>query len=102
MELSLGLGSGFDMYDKQRKDEKHEIDDGTQIMTVTVKGTVFETMSCEQSAIFFQILLKPIQNKKGQKNLRYPTKKAVFFLIKGLLFCRAPQIFLALLILKRH
>lgn len=38
MELSLGLGSGFDMYDKQRKDEKHEIDDGTQIMTVTVKG----------------------------------------------------------------
>ena len=56
MELSLGLGSGFDMYDKQRKDEKHEIDDGTQIMTVTVKGTVFETMSCEQSAIFFPII----------------------------------------------
>ena len=53
MELSLGLGSGFDMYDKQRKDEKHEIDDGTQIMTVTVKGRVIETISCEQSAIFF-------------------------------------------------
>ena len=53
MELSLGLGSGFDMYDKQRKDEKHEIDDGTQIMTVTVKGRVTETISCEQSAIFF-------------------------------------------------
>ena len=56
MELSLGLGSGFDMYDKQRKDEKHEIDDGTQIMTVTVKGRVIETISCEQTAIFFQIL----------------------------------------------
>ena len=53
MELSLGLGSGFDMYDKQRKDEKHEIDDGTQIMTVTVKGRVTETISCKQSAIFF-------------------------------------------------
>ena len=60
MELSLGLGSGFDMYDKQRKDEKHEIDDGTQIMTVTVKGRVTETISCEQSAIFFfQILYVP-------------------------------------------
>ena len=53
MELSLGLGSGFDMYDKQRKDEKHEIDDGTQIMTVTVKGRVIETISCEQSVLFF-------------------------------------------------
>ena len=56
MELSLGLGSGFDMYDKQRKDEKHEIDDGTQIMTVTVKGRVIETISCKQSAIFFSNL----------------------------------------------
>ena len=56
MELSLGLGSGFDMYDKQRKDEKHEIDDGTQIMTVTVKGRVTETISCEQSAIIFSNL----------------------------------------------
>ena len=56
MELSLGLGSGFDMYDKQRKDEKHEIDDGTQIMTVTVKGRVIETISCEQSANFFSNL----------------------------------------------
>ena len=63
MELSLGLGSGFDMYDKQRKDEKHEIDDGTQIMTVTVKGTVFETMSCEQSAIFYPKLRIRVRKK---------------------------------------
>ena len=33
------------------------------------------------------------QNKKGQKNLRYPTKTKSF--------CRVPQIFLGLLILKR-
>ena len=38
MELSLGLGSGYDIFDKQRKDEKHEVDDGTQIMTITFKG----------------------------------------------------------------
>ena len=31
-------------------------------------------------------LLRLFQNKKGQKNLRYPTTKAVFFLRKGLLF----------------
>ena len=37
--------------------------------------------------------LKPLQSKKGQKNLGYPRKKAVFFLIKGLLFSRVPQIF---------
>ena len=46
-------------------------------------------------------LLKPLQNKKGQKNLGYPKKKQSFFLIKGLLYFRVPQIFLALLILKR-
>ena len=44
--------------------------------------------------------LKPFQNKKGQRDLRYPTKKQSFFR-EGLLFCRIPQIFLALLILKR-
>ena len=38
MELSLGLGSGYDIIDKQRKDEKHQVDDGTQIMTITFKG----------------------------------------------------------------
>ena len=38
MELSLGLGSGYDIFDKQRKDEKHDIDDGTHIMTVSFKG----------------------------------------------------------------
>ena len=37
--------------------------------------------------------VKPLQNKKGQKNLGYPRKKAVFFLIKGLLFSRVPKIF---------
>ena len=37
--------------------------------------------------------VKPSQNKKGQRTLRYPTK--------GLLFCQVPQIFLALLILKQ-
>ena len=44
--------------------------------------------------------LKPLQNNKGQKNLGYSRKKAVFFLIKGLLFSQVPQIFFALLILK--
>ena len=47
------------------------------------------------------IPLKPLQNKKGQKNLGYPTKKQSFYKEKRLLFCRVPQIFLALLILKR-
>ena len=45
-------------------------------------------------------MLKPLQNKKGQKNLGYP-KKAVFFLIKGLFFSRVPQVFFVFLILKR-
>ena len=30
--------------------------------------------------------LKPVQNKKGQKNLGYPTKKAVFFPYKRTAF----------------
>ena len=37
--------------------------------------------------------LKPLQNKKGQKNLGYPTKKQSFYKEKRLLFCRVPQIF---------
>ena len=39
-------------------------------------------------------VLKPLQNKKGQKNLGYPRKK--FFLIKGLLFSRAALVQLLL------
>ena len=75
MELSLGLGSGFDMYDKQRKDEKHEIDDGTQIMTVTVKGRVTETISCEQSAILFLNL--------AIRNVSYQTKSPNLFTLQN-------------------
>ena len=37
--------------------------------------------------------LKLLQNKKGQKKFEVPSKKAVFFLRKGLLFCQVPQIF---------
>ena len=37
--------------------------------------------------------IKPLQNKKGQKNLGYPTRKQSFFFIKALLFYRVPQIF---------
>ena len=44
-------------------------------------------------------ILKPLQNKKGQKI--WGTRKAVFFLRNGLLYCRVTQIFLALRILKR-
>ena len=44
-------------------------------------------------------MIKSLQNRKGQKNVGYP-KKSSLFLIKGLLFCRVPQIFLDLLILK--
>ena len=49
--------------------------------------------------IFSQSLfsyLKPVQNKKGQKNLGYRTKKQSFSI-----FCPVPQILFALLILKR-
>ena len=51
---------------------------------------------------FFQyiLILKPLQNKKGQKNLRYPRKKQSFYKEKDCSFSRVPQIFLALLILK--
>ena len=38
-------------------------------------------------------LLKPLQNKKGQKNLGYLTKKQSFYKEKRLLFCRVPQFF---------
>ena len=53
-------------------------------------------------AIFFVKLqrLKPLQNKKGQKNLRYPTKKQSFSLEKDC-FLSGTSSFLALLILKR-
>ena len=43
--------------------------------------------------------------RRAKKRLLFcrvlPDKKAVFFLTKGLLFCREPQILLDLLILKR-
>ena len=42
-------------------------------------------------------LLKPFQNKKGQKILRYPTKKQSFSLEKDCFFAGYPKIFLALL-----
>ena len=45
--------------------------------------------------------LKSLHNKKAQKKFGVPDKKAVFLLRKGPLYCRVPQIFLALLILKR-
>ena len=45
--------------------------------------------------------LKPLQNKKGQKNLGYPRKKQPFYEEKDCFFSRVPQIFLVLLILKR-
>ena len=38
-------------------------------------------------------MLKPFQNKKGQKKIEVPNKKAVFFLRKELFFCRVPRIF---------
>ena len=44
--------------------------------------------------------LKSLQNKKGQKIWGTQEKSSLFF-IKGLLFSRVPQIFWALLILKR-
>jgi len=49
----------------------------------------------------FNTIIKAASNYEGQKKFGVPEKKAVFFLIKGLLFSRVPQIFLALLILKR-
>ena len=45
--------------------------------------------------------LKPLQNKKGQKNLGYPTKKQSFYKEKDCIFVGYPNFFLALLILKR-
>ena len=38
MELTLGLGSGYDLFDKQRDDANHDMDDGTQVMTQTLRG----------------------------------------------------------------
>ena len=38
MELNLGLGSGYDSIDKQRKDQDHDVDDGKQIFTLTQRG----------------------------------------------------------------
>ena len=63
---------------------------------VVVKCSFKGGMDCKpEGKIFF--VLKPLQNKKAQKNLRYLAKKQSFFLRKGLLFCRVPQILLALL-----
>ena len=66
--------------------------------TIGLEKTQFIKLS---GRIFTKKNLRPLQNKKGQKNLGYPRKKQSFSLIKGLLFSRVPQIFLALLILKR-
>ncbi len=38
MELTLGLGSSYDSIDKARDDEEHDKDDGTQVVTVLLKG----------------------------------------------------------------
>ncbi len=38
MELTLGLGSGYDIYDKARDDTNHDMDDGTQLITMTYRG----------------------------------------------------------------
>ena len=38
MELTLGLGSGYDIYDKARDDANHDMDDGTQLVTMTYRG----------------------------------------------------------------
>jgi hypothetical protein len=44
---------------------------------------------------------KVVSKKEGPKKFYVPLKKAVLLLGKILLFCRVPQIFWALLILKR-
>ena len=41
-------------------------------------------MGMEQQ--WFYVVLKPLQNKKGQKNLGYPSKKQSFYKKKRLLF----------------
>ena len=46
-------------------------------------------------------VLKPLQNKKGQINLRCPKKEQSFSLEKDCFLEGVPQIFLALPILKR-
>jgi hypothetical protein len=38
MELNLGLGSGYDIFDKVRDDANHDVDDGTQLVTQTFRG----------------------------------------------------------------
>jgi hypothetical protein len=48
-----------------------------------------------------EILVKPYQNKKGQKYLRYPTKKQSFSLEKDWFFDGYLKKFMAVLILKR-
>ena len=40
-----------------------------------------------------KLKLKPLQNKKGQKNLGYPRKKQSFSLYKDCFFLRYPKIF---------
>ena len=38
MELTLGLGKNYDHFDKSRSDAEHDLDDGTQVMTLNYKG----------------------------------------------------------------
>ena len=60
------------------------------------KGAFYRNLSIK--SIYY--VLKPLQNKKGQKNLGYPRKKQSFYKGKDCFFLRYP-IFLALLTLKR-
>ena len=50
-----------------------------------------------QSFVGKVYFLKPFQNKKDKKNLRYPLKKQSFSKEKDCFFCRVPQIFLLFL-----
>ena len=56
-----------------------------------VNANSIHTYICLASKILS--FLKPLQNKKDQKKLGYPTKKQSFYKEKRLLFCQVPQFF---------
>ena len=53
----------------------------------------FNFFSCRRNWLNSRALLKPLQNKKGQKNLRYRPKKQSFSEEKDCFFSRTPTFF---------
>ena len=57
------------------------------------KDVFMREVHYEMAAKYIPCILKPLQNKKGQKNLGYPRKKQSFYKEKDCFFLGYPKFF---------